>query len=85
VFDDLCAGYLVAVHHSTFIHSTDPPHEPRQEFLALVAGRPDAARIHVPFYGEQLLFARDGERLTLAGRRGPKAAAVDAAAFGRWR
>ncbi|HPQ69179.1 MAG TPA: MBL fold metallo-hydrolase [bacterium] len=84
VFDDLRAGHFVAVHHSTFIHSTDPPHEPRHEFLALAAGRPDAARIHVPFYGEQLLFAREGERLTLAGRRGPNAATVDAA-FGRWR
>jgi len=85
VFDDLRAGHFVAVHHSTFIHSTDPPHEPRREFLALAAQRPDAARIHVPFYGEQLLFTRAGERLTFAGRRGPNAAAVDVAAFGPWR
>lgn len=85
VFDDLRAEHLVAVHHSTFIHSIDPPHEPRQEFISLAAQHPAAARLHVPFFGEQLLFARDGERLTLAGRRGPCAAAVDPSVFGVWK
>jgi L-ascorbate metabolism protein UlaG (beta-lactamase superfamily) len=70
-FDDLRARHLMAVHHSTFIQSYDPLHAPRREFAELARRRPDADRIHIPFFGRQLLFDRRDGRLLIAGERGP--------------
>ncbi len=70
-FDDLRARHLIAVHHSTFVQSTDPLHAPRRKFAALASERPDADRLHIPFFGRQLQFERVEGRLVMTGERGP--------------
>ncbi len=70
-FDDLRARHMIATHHSTFIQSYDRLHAPRREFAALVRERVDGNRIHIPFFGRQLLFARQDGRLIVTAERGP--------------